>query len=113
MDDFDDWLNTTENEDWDFYPEETSASDLEYWRNHLKFLQTHYPDDYEEIAYAQFNVQKITHPQHADYYDKLDEELTNLIQQKQQNIPDFGFEDVQAITRDFLEAKGLTSLLYL
>ena len=81
------------------------------WQKQLDYLKREDPDNLEEIAHTKLMLLKQQEPEKADYYENLDNQLSDRINNALDETPDFGFDHAQALTHAFLIENDLETLL--
>lgn len=81
------------------------------WQKQLDFLKREKPNDLNHMLYAKLALLQRQEPERADYYEFLSKQLTQRISEAWNKNPEFGFDDAQVVTQEFITELHLEALL--
>jgi hypothetical protein len=81
------------------------------WEKQLRFLLREQSDNFAEIISTKLNLMAKKEPENADYYEKLNDELSQKLTTEMKANPEFGFDQVQEIANAFVREHNIEYLL--
>lgn len=80
------------------------------WQKQYDFLLKDHPEDLESIVQSKFSLLKTNQPEQAEYYEELEEELSNRMGEAWDDNPNFGYKESDEVVKTFVKDLGLSEL---